>query len=127
MPNTTRTAVTLVWAIVALVLGTLTCVVLLAVLAPPDRLDGLVIQVIGVIAPTLAILATVQQVKNVGERVDKVAEDTHALSNGLLDAKVRSGVAEVLPDHLVDPVYNDGPREADEAAREAHDEGPWSP
>lgn len=104
MPDSGRTMRTLVWAVVALVTVTLGSVVALVVLAPPevDR-QGLVVQVLGVIAPTLAVLVTLRQVSQVQGQVDRVAQDTHDLTNGLLDRKVRSGVAEVLHPNLLDP------------------------
>lgn len=36
-------------------------------------------------------------------KLDKVERQVDDLTNGLMDAKIRSGVADVLPNHLVDP------------------------
>lgn len=111
----------MVWPVVVLVLGTLACVVLLAVLAPVNRLDNLVVQVLGVIAPTLAVLVTLRQVGEMRQDVRDVQTDTHALTNGLLDAKVRAATAEVLPDELLDPDYRAYGRTEDLRHRDSMD------
>lgn len=90
----------MVWAIVALVGITLAAVVAIVALGGDQ---GVVLQIIGILAPTLAVLVTLQQVGRVQERVDDVAQDTHDLTNGLLERKVRTGVADVLHPNLVDP------------------------
>lgn len=92
------------WAIVVLVAITLAAVVALTTLAPPgeDR-RTVVLQVLGILAPTLAVMVTLVQVGRVQAQVETVARDTHDLTNGLLDSKVRAGVADVLHDDLMDP------------------------
>ncbi len=104
MPNSGQTTRTMVWAIVALVGLTLAAVVVLVTFAPAGEDRRIVVlQVLGMLAPTLAVLVTLQQVGRVESRVRDVARDTHDLTNGLLDAKVRSGVADVLHPNLMDP------------------------
>lgn len=88
---------------------TLTCFVgalaLVAFLFSPESRDPtvLVATLVSVLAPTIAALVTLTRVGNVSEQVSDVAEDTHKLANGLGDSKIRAAVAEVLPDHLIDP------------------------
>lgn len=104
MPGSGQTIRTMVWAIVVLVAITLAAVVALTTLAPPgeDR-RTVVLQVLGILAPTLAVMVTLVQVGRVQAQVETVARDTHDLTNGLLDSKVRAGVADVLHDDLMDP------------------------
>jgi hypothetical protein len=123
-----KTTRNLMWAIVALVAITFTAVVLLATLAPPDRVDNLVVQVLGVLAPTVAILGTLRAVQGVQEdalqtreAVRQVKADTHALTNGLLDAKVRAATSEVLHPDLVDPAYRSEGQAEDLAERDRMD------
>lgn len=104
MPNSGKTTRTMVWAIVALVGITLTAVVLLMAFTPASEDQrAVVLQVLGILAPTLAVMVTLISVGRVQERVDSVAQDTHDLTNGLLERKVRTGVADVLHPNLVDP------------------------
>lgn len=99
VPNSGQTTRTMVWAIVALVAVTLLTVVALEWLGASDS----VAQVLGILAPVLAVMVTLRQVNQVQDKVDQVAHDTRDLTNGLLSASVRAGVAEVLHDDLVDP------------------------
>lgn len=72
--------------------------------APEGANTGsLVAILIGSLAPTLASLGVLAKVNGTEAKVDQVAQDTYRLTNGLLDAKVRAGMADVLPDHLIDP------------------------
>ncbi len=121
MPNSGQTTRNMVWAIVVLVGLTLAAVVALMVLAPAgeDR-RTVVLQMLGILAPTLAVLVTLQQVGRVESRVTEVAQDTHDLTNGLLERKVRTGVADVLHPNLVDPATA-GQVAEDRAVIEARD------
>ena len=65
---------------------------------------------IGLVGPTVATLAVLGKVNNIDQR-------TEDLTNGLMDAKLRAGVADVLPDHLIDPGAKDQ-LEADRARRD---------
>lgn len=103
MTNSGQTTRNMVWAIVALVGITLAAVVAIVALEGNKDHSPLVLQIIGILAPTLAVLVTLQQVARVQERVETVAQDTHDLTNGLLERKVRTGVADVLHPNLVDP------------------------
>lgn len=106
MPNSAQTTRTMVWAIVALVAVTLATVVALEYLGASES----VAQVLGILAPVLAVMVTLRQVNQVADKVDatsdkvdQVASDTHDLTNGLLASSVRVGVADVLHPDLVDP------------------------
>lgn len=90
---------------------TLTAVVVVFALAPEGaNTTALVGSLLGTIAPTLAAVAVLVQVKGVqvaqaeqGAQISRVASDTHALTNGLLDSKVRAGVSEVIRPDLLHP------------------------
>ena len=58
---------------------------------------------ISILAPTIASMVAVIKVGGVASQVSHVAQDTNQLANGLGDAKIRSAVADVLADHMVDP------------------------
>lgn len=74
------------------------------VLAPGDRDPTiLVTAIVGSIPATIAAMAAVIKVGTVSAQVADVAADTNKLANGLGDAKIRTAVADVLPDHMVDP------------------------
>lgn len=110
MPDSGQTTRTMTWAVVAMVAITLAAVVALEALDASENVG----QVLGVLAPVLAVLVTLRQVNNVQTKVDQVAQDTHDLTNGLLSASVRSGVAEVLHPDLIDPTAV--PQVAEDAA-----------
>ena len=95
--NTTSTSssVQVVWAIVVMFGLTMAAVVVVLALGGPE---SIVLAVFGQLAAIVAVLVNLR----VTARVER---DTKDLRNGLLDAKVRAGVADVLPDHLVDPDY----------------------
>lgn len=109
---------TLAWALVVVFVSTLAAVVLVVTLAPADQVGTLVPLILGAVAPTAAVLVSLRTTQNLAGQVDQVAQDTHDLRNGLLDAKVRAGVADVLPDHMIDPDYLDtGQRRRDDDRR----------
>lgn len=58
---------------------------------------------VGTLAPTIAAMAAVVKVAGVSAQVSDVAEDTNKMANGLGDSKIRAAMADVLPDHMVDP------------------------
>lgn len=102
-----RTQRAIVWAVVALFGITIAAVVIMAVFVADA--SAYIPAVLAAVTPTIAVLVTLREVAG-------VKADTHALTNGLLDSKVRAGVAEVLPDELVDPDYHSGRRAADQAS-----------
>lgn len=109
MPDTGKTQRTIIWAIVVLFMGTIAAVV--AMVALVDDASAYVTAILGAAAPTIAVLAAMRA-------IESVRQDTHALTNGLLDRKTRAAVAEVLPDQLVDPEYREsGQHAADQLAQ----------
>lgn len=109
------------WAIVVLFVVTLAAVVAVVILAGNDA--ALVAALLGALAPTAAVLVNLYATSQVRSRVDTVAQDTHDLRNGLLDAKVRAGVADVLHPELLDPDYVEGTQSTEDQVRrdDAHD------
>jgi protein-S-isoprenylcysteine O-methyltransferase Ste14 len=100
------TAALIVVAIVFVV--TVLSVLLAFLFAPAERDLTLVIgPLLGTLAPTIAAVALLVQVRGVQADVQQVRQDTHALTNGLLDSKIRAGVAETVRDELVDPAAAD--------------------
>jgi hypothetical protein len=75
-------------------------------LAGPDQ-EATITILVGLLAPTIASLVTLAKTAGVAARVEKVASDTDDLTNGLMDAKIRAAVADVLPDHQLDPAAAD--------------------
>lgn len=88
-------------AVACFTIAAATCAWLFA----PDGRDPtiLVSTIVGTLAPTLAILAALAKLGNVSEQVADVAQDAELMKNGLGDSKIRAAVADVLPDHLIDP------------------------
>lgn len=94
---------------------TLVAVVTLVVFAPADAdlglLLGLLFTNVGTMVTAIVGLVRTEQVRGT---VDELA-------NGKMDAKIRAGVADVLPNHLIDPAVDDQLVE-DRAVRDAqHD------
>lgn len=56
-------------------------------------LIGLILAPAGVAIPSLIALA----------RIEKLGGQVYDLANGGMDAKIRAGIADVLPAHLIDP------------------------
>lgn len=98
-----KTSANLVWAIVVLFIATLASVILLVWLVGVEASTALVASLVANLGTIVAVLANFQRTGVVEGKVDQVAADAHDLVNGLLDAKVRAGVAEVLVPHMVDP------------------------
>lgn len=105
----------LVWAIVVLFCATLAAVVVIIAVTDSVTAGAMAAAIFGQLGTIVAALATLRV-------ANSVQRDTSDLKNGLLDAKVRSGVADVLPDHLLDPDYVEtGQRRRDDERRgEAH-------
>lgn len=91
------------------ILGMVTLVVF-----APDGVDiGMLVGLLfSNVATLLAVIVGLVRTEQVKGTVDDLA-------NGKMDAKIRAGVADVLPDHMVDPKAR--PQvELDRAARDAH-------
>lgn len=99
-------------------LAVVAALVTLVLYAPPET-D--LVKILGAIAGGMGLLAT--QVLNYLKttRVAEVAESTDTkvteLTNGLMDAKIRAAVSEVVQPHLINPDA-EGLIEADKARRE---------
>jgi hypothetical protein len=108
--------------VVMAVVFTVTILSVLAafLLAPADRDLTLVIgPMLATLGTTIATVALLVQVRAVQSDVQQVRQDTHALTNGLLDSKIRAGVAETVRDDLVDPNAH-ALLQADRQTREEH-------
>ena len=93
----------LIVGIVCVFCFTVAGVVALTVAVPEGQDPStLVTLLLGSLAPTVAAIAGLVKVAGVGQRVEQVARQTDEMANGLMDAKIRAGVADVLPDDLVD-------------------------
>ena len=75
-------------------------------LAGPDQ-EATVTILVGLLAPTITSLVTLAKTSGVAAQVEKVASDTDDLTNGLMDAKIRAAVADVLPEDQLDPDASD--------------------
>lgn len=74
--------------------------------APEGANTGsLVVILIGTLPPTVASLVALAKVTGIGGDVAEVKADTTRLTNGLADAKMRAALAEVVPNHMIDPAY----------------------
>lgn len=102
---TARVGTTAALVVVAVVFCVTVLSVLLAFLFAPEGRDLTLVvgPLLGTLAPTIAAVALLVQVRGVQADVQQVREDTHALTNGLLDSKVRAGVADVIRDEHLDP------------------------
>lgn len=110
MPDSGRTTRTIIWALAALFAFTVAAATAIYLLAPePDNAVNLVATLLANLSALIAVIVNLQRTGQVADKVDSVRRNTHDLVNGLLDAKVRAGVAEVIHPDLVDPTYADPP------------------
>lgn len=74
-------------------------------LAVPDGANtfSLVAILLATVPSTIASLVGLVKLSGVAEQVTDVATDTHELTNGLGQAKLRAAVAEVVHPDLIDP------------------------
>jgi len=93
---------TIVWAIVVLFVVCIAAVVLLRLFAEGEA-TATITAILATLPATVAVVAALVRVEQMNTSVNKVENDTHRLVNGLMDSKIRAGVADVLPDDLVDP------------------------
>lgn len=88
--------------VLLIVVGAVTCFVVAAavvifVAAPEGANTGsLIALLIGIIPTTAASLAALAKVDQTGKVVDDLA-------NGKMDAKIRAGLADLLPEHQIKP------------------------
>lgn len=88
-----------VWAIVTLFGATILGSTLVAVFAEGGA-PTLIAAMFANLVTVVAVLANIRVSQ-------EVRQDTRDLRNGLLDAKIRAGVVDVLPNDLVDPAYRE--------------------
>lgn len=104
------------------------CFVIAAVVAvfvaAPDGAEtgSLITLLIGQVAPTLVALGVLAKVNQTDAKVERVADDTYRLTNGLLDAKVRAAIADTTPEHMLDPDYVEGQMNSDRRIRREQEE-----
>jgi hypothetical protein len=110
------------------------CVAVFAAAPEGANTGSLITLLIGQLAPTLVALGVLAKVNAVDQKADatsaqvsQVAQDTYRLTNGLLDAKVRAGVADVLPDHLIDPDAREQIADDRRVREEQHEESEERP
>lgn len=81
------------------------CTVVFAI--DPDAAADFATQLLTALGTIGALIAGLAQLgrkqADTDRKVDEALAGVNYLSNGGMDAKVRAGVADVLPDHLIDP------------------------
>lgn len=98
-----RPSNSLIYGVVVLFVVTVAAVVVLQVAASdPDAATTAMTALLAALPTTVAVLANMHRTNGVAETVGQVQEDTSRLVNGLMDAKVRTGVADVLDPELID-------------------------
>lgn len=109
-PNTTPSTAAIVAVCIVFCFTLAAAVAVFAIAPNGESTVVLVGSLLGTLAPTLAAVAVLVQVRGVqsvqaeqGEAISRVASDTYALTNGLLDSKVRAGVSEVIRPDLLHP------------------------
>lgn len=101
----TPVSTTVLMACATILFCFVTAAVVVVFLAVPEGANtgSLIAILTGQLAPTLATLFTLVKLSTVQVQVRDVATDTDKLANGYGDAKIREAVADVLPEHMVDP------------------------
>lgn len=99
--------------VVSIVVVALGCATALTIFAPEADLAP----VLALVGSTVATLATLAKLQGVDAKVDQVDKRTEDLTNGLMDAKIRAGVADVIRPEHVDPEMADQ-LEADRTRRD---------
>lgn len=116
-PATRPNTVLIVCASV-LVAVTILCVTLIAVAVEDGARSTTLIGLVAAPLTTgLGVLVVLGKVQNVERQVSEVKDHTYDLTNGLLDAKVRAAIGDILAPHLLD----DDAREQLEADRAVRD------
>lgn len=109
----------IIYGIVAVVIATIAAATAVLLFAPQGT-D--VAPLVGMVAPTVAALAALASVQKVAGQVNRVDKRTEDLANGKMDSKIRAGIADVIPDHLLDETYTRHQLAADRLrARETDD------
>jgi hypothetical protein len=90
----------LIAGVVAIVASTLVCATAIYIFAP-ESAD--LAPLLALPASAIPALITLGKVNSVDAKVEQVDRRTEELSNGLMDAKIRAGVADVIRPEHVDP------------------------
>lgn len=101
--STSRTNSVVTGAVVIFVATLATIVALALAVEDGARVESLVGLILPAAGTLLVALIALDKVVKVDEKLDEVGRQTTDLTNGLLDAKVRAAVADVLAPHMVDP------------------------
>lgn len=123
-----KTARTALVVVAVIFVTSVVAVVLAFIFAPPGAdLSVVVGPVLGSVPATIAAVALLVQVRNVDAKVDRVADDTYRLTNGLLDAKVRAAFGDVAHPsfirHDAHDLLDEDRRVRDEAHKEQEPPG----
>lgn len=127
-----RQSTTAALIVVAVVFCTTMLAVLLSFLFAPPGSDATVVigPLLGTLAPTIAAVALLVQVNTVKQaqaeqsvKVEKIAKDTHDLTNGLLDSKLRAGIADVAHPSFIRPDAHEQIAEDRAARARSHHDG----
>lgn len=102
MSNSNGTARTIILGIVVVVVATVLAAAAVLIFAP-DGAD--IAPLVGMVGPTVAALGALYAARQVDAKVERVEQTTEELANGTMDAKIRAGIADVIPDNLLDDTY----------------------
>lgn len=101
-PSPAVSTTVVVVGVVVVFCFTIAACVAIFVAAPDGANTGsLVTILLSSVAQVIGVLALLIKVSGTDAKVDQVAQDTYRLTNGLLDAKVRAGVADVVDPSLL--------------------------
>ena len=106
MSNTRPPAAGVSGTVVAVCITVLVCFTLAVCcaifIAVPDgaRSGSMVVIILASLGPAVATLAALVGVRQIASHVTQ-------LTNGLMDSKIRAGVADVLPDDVIDPAAHE--------------------
>jgi len=122
------TARTIILGIVVVVVATVLASAAVLIFAP-DGAD--IAPLVGMVGPTVAALGALYAARQVDAKVDRVEQTTEELANGTMDAKIRAGIADVIPESILDDTYRRQQLAADRIRRRQrnahHDEGAPEP
>lgn len=101
-------------------LGVITSLTIVVLFAPDGTdLPALIAAVAAAVVAIGTGTATLLKQRGTDARVAGMAESVHYLANGGTDAKMRAGIADVIPERMLKPEYVADQLEADRAHRDA--------
>ena len=123
---------TIILGIVGVFVTTILAAAAVLIFAPEGVEVG---PLLAALPPTVAALGALAVARNVGERVEerveRVEQTTEELANGTMDAKIRAGIADALPESALDDTYRRHQLAADRMRRRQrnadHTEDPPDP